>query len=1300
MAEVYKEESEDQILKMSDAYRLVSFSTFDEDRQERDGPHVRYQAHFMVQMFGMNEKGDTIAINVDGFTPFFYIKVSNTWTEREKCGFISQMTTHMGDRFANAITTSKLVQRKGLYGFDAGKLHSFILVKFKSEAAMRAAKNLWYDGASYGDDHKLKPDGYPYREDQASTTLYEEQIPPLLRLFHMQEISPSGWIALPRKKTNYKDVKNKDAKATSCTYECVIQYNHIIPLPWKETPVPFKICSFDIEASSSHGDFPLPVKNYNKLATNIADICADTDVENIDETFLRLLIRAAFRFAEFPNVDQVFPIVSVSEEELENGIALWLLVQPTKVFDVDVDLGLSPIEDQAEDGHSDDEGGGEAGAVNEAGADAGAGAGAGAVQKWNMFKKPAVKRYKKRGSVLDLLRDPEVQRDTQILELTRTLTNVFPKLQGDNVTFIGSTFMRVGEQQPYLNHCIVRDTCSAVDNVMIESYATEKQVLLAWARLIKREDPDIIIGYNIFGFDYQFMYLRAKELKCERAFMQLSRKNKEVCLKYNGTLEETTLSIASGQHVLKFPKLTGRLQIDLYNYLRREFILGQYKLDYVSGHFIGDYVKKIEWNTEENYTLVYSKNLQGLDNFAFVTFGEESHTVDLYKNGQKFPVHHVNASAGTFRITGLEQPDKSKKIRWGLAKDDVTPQDIFRMTNEGPDQRAIIAKYCIQDCNLVHQIFKKIDVLTGCSEMAKLCSVPLDFIVLRGQGIKLTSYIAKKCREKGTLMPVLDKADSNEGYEGATVLEPKCNLYLDDPVACNDYKSLYPSAMISENISHDSKVWTREFDLQGNLVCETGETNADGLFLYDNLPGYTYVNIEYNSYKWQHKGGNPKAAMEKVKSGTKVCRFAQFPKDPNTGAPVRAIMPAILEELLSARQATRDQIKTEPDEFMKNILDKRQLSIKVTANSLYGQTGAKTSSFYDKDCAASTTAMGRKFLTYGQRILEECFHDTTVETKTFGPVHTMAEYVYGDTDSVFFKFNLTDMEGNKIIGDKALEITIELAQQVGELATMFLKWPHDWEYEKTFLPFCLLSKKRYAGMLYEFSITSCKWKSMGIVLQRRDNAPIVKDIYGGVIDILMKEKNVEQAIQFLRVALQNMLDGNCPLDKLIITKALRSGYKNPKQIAHKVLADRIGKRDPGNKPSVGDRIPYVFVENSDRKALQGERIETPEYIQAKKLKINYAFYITNQIMKPLQQLFGLVLEQMKEFKKKKGSTLHKWQKELQALRDLYPNDAQYRKKEEALRNKEVKALLFDSYLRQLDNIKAGNASIAGYFAKC
>ena len=310
-------------------------------------------------------------------------------------------------------------------------------------------------------------------------------------------------------------------------------------------------------------------------------------------------------------------------------------------------------------------------------------------------------------------------------------------------------------------------------------------------------------------------------------------------------------------------------------------------------------------------------------------------------------------------------------------------------------------------------------------------------------------------------------------------------------------------------------------------------------------------------------------------------------------------------------------------------------------------------------------------------------------------MRTRAEYIYGDTDSVFFTFNLENVEtGVPIKGKDALAITIELAQEAGVLASKFLKGPHDLEYEKTFMPFCLLSKKRYVGMLYETDVTKCSQKSMGIVLKRRDNAPIVKDIYGGIIDILMKEQNVEQAIEFLHSCLENIQNEKYPMDKLIISKSLRSNYKNPQQIAHKVLADRIAERDPGNKPSSGDRIAFAFIRNTKSK-LQGDRIETPTYIDEKKLKIDYEYYITNQIMKPVQQVFALVLDKIPAFKRKM-LTFNKYKMQIKDWKKTLPKDKSDKKIDD-LRNKEVKKLLFDDTLNKIKN--KGTNTIGNYFGK-
>ena len=1253
---------------MEKTVRLLDFNIYDEvvekdSSSESDNSSGEYKykqdsKQFVIQMFGINEKGETFSLFVNDYKPFFYIKVDENWSDGRKNEFLNHIKTKIGKYYENSICECKFIKRKKLYGFDGGKEHKFVLIKFNNTIAMNKVKNLFYEYGKNG--RRLMDRGYVFQD--TNTYLYEANIPPLLRYFHIKEISPSGWVCIPLKKATINTVKK-----TTCKYEYEIGHASIIPLNNKETIVPYKICSFDIEASSSHGDFPVPIKSYKKLAISIMEYY-DGQSDEITKGDVTKIIKTAFGYDDMVNIDKVYPKTTPKLPML-NRLLERLYNEPIKDLCKAVS-NENTIEKMFE--------------------------------KMNADEDDDAVEYDRRGAkidmntnILDLINNSTVKREEKVDKITDAFRGAgFPNLEGDKVTFIGSTFLKYGEEKPYLNNCLALNTCSDVDeieNSEIVSYNTERELLMAWKELILKEDPDIIIGYNIFGFDYQFIHIRARENNCEEEFLKLSRNVNEICGNKDEetgliNIEESKIVIASGEHELKFIKMTGRLQVDMYNYFRRDYNLTSYKLDYVSGYFIGDDVKKLEHVHEvdaQEITKIYSKNLTGLENGSFINFEETSHSTDYYKEGQKFKVSKVDKEAGTFEIEGIESPDMTKHVKWGLAKDDVTPQDIFRMTNEGPDERAIIAKYCIQDCNLVHHLMNKIDVITGFTEMAKICSVPVNFLVMRGQGIKLTSYIAKKCREKKTLMPVMEKPLFDDGYEGAIVLDPKCNLYLDNPVACVDYSSLYPSSMISENLSHDSKVWTKEYDLHGNMILEVGEKDETGKFIYDNLPDYEYVDVEYDTFKWIP---NARGKAEKTHSGTKVCRFAQFPEG-------RAIMPSILEELLASRKATRKMIPQQTDEFMKNILDKRQLSYKLTANSLYGQCGAKTSTFYEKDVAASCTATGRKLLTYAKRVIEETYGDIIVETK-FGKVRSNAEYVYGDTDSVFFTFNLKTPDGEDIRGHKALEITIELAKEAGEMATKFLKKPHDLEYEKTFMPFCLLSKKRYVGMLYEDDPNKGKRKSMGIVLKRRDNAPIVKDVYGGIIDILMKEKNIQKAVEFLQSSLQNIIEEKYPMDKLIITKSLRSNYKNPKQIAHKVLADRIGKRDPGNKPSSGDRIPFVYIETKNKSALQGEKIEHPDYIIKNKIRPNYSFYITNQIMKPVQQVFALVLEDIDAFKRKKKN----FQMKVDTLRHTIDDKEKMESKISDLRNKEVKALLFDKYLRETDNMKNNMKSITSFFA--
>jgi DNA polymerase elongation subunit (family B) len=1306
---------------MEHIFRLYSFNFYNEAENEDDSENnsenngnkhnKKDNKTFIVQMFGIDEKKNTYTIKVRGYKPFFYVKVSDHWTIKMKEQFISHLKEKIGSYYANSIVDAKLISRKDLYGFDNKKDYKFIFIKFANLTVFNKVKRLWFSGYP---ESKLISGGYNYLN--TNIYIYEANLPPLLRFFHISEISPSGWVSILKKKI-------VDLGSNNGNFNFEVDIKHINPLNDKETRVPFKVMSFDIEADSSHGDFPLPIKTYKKLAANIVEYFEKIGIHTFNKKTicdeLKRIILTAFGYDNVTGINVVYPKKQPNSKDVVINLCDKWLQCKVRSIDKNDDFETTNIiekafekiskefekmsketqnddddDDDTDDDKPDDD-------YN-------------VVPNYNCAPTRNFKTNKstdKHATVVDILFDKNYNREDLLSELNMSLNAIFPKLEGDKVTYIGSTFMDYGNKDPYYNHCIVlnkgdenEDWINAIQtlendtqNTHIESYNDERDVLLAWQQLVQRENPEIIIGYNIFGFDYEFMFRRSIENNCVEEFLKLSRNPNEICgTKDEDTgkwkIEESSIQIASGQHDLHYIKMNGRIQIDLYNFYRRTENLTSYKLDYVAGNFIGDFVKKIEHNDNEEQTLIYTSNMTGLLNGSYIHIEEIGHTIEYYNSGEKFQVNNVDKINCSFTIHKKITPDFNKKIRWCLAKDDVSPKDIFRMTNGTADERVIIAKYCIQDCNLVHYLFNKSDILTGYIEMAKICSVPIDFLVLRGQGIKLQSLIANECRKIKTLMPVIEKGDLDEGYEGAIVLPPKCDLYLDNPVACNDYASLYPSSMISENLSHDSKVWTKEYDLDGNLIEEWGYKDENGKYMYDNLPEYEYVDVQYDTYSYVRK--NPKSAAEKKKCGYKICRFAQFPDGEH------AIMPSILKKLLKARKDTRKLIPTQTDEFMKQVLEQRQLGYKVTANSLYGGCGAKTSSFYEKDIAACTTAMGRKLLTYGKRIIEECYKNKLCETKRHGLVLTNAEYIYGDTDSVFYTFNLQTPDGQPIRGKDALEITIELAQEVGELSAKFLKQPHDFEYEKTFMPFCLLSKKRYVGMLYETDINKCKRKEMGIVLKRRDNAPIVKDVYGGIIDILMKKQNIPDAVQFLRNCLQNIVEEKYPMEKLIISKSLRSGYKDPSRIAHKVLADRMAERDPGNKASSGDRIPYVYIvvkNKGNKKILQGDKIETPSYVIENNLKIDYSFYITNQIMKPVQQLFALVLEKLWK-NQNKLSKLRKYGADVIKLKNQYGDEPdKLEKKIEMLRCKEIKELLFSSYIRETDNEKMGNQNITSFF---
>ena len=249
-------------------FKLLDFQVSNEKSKGKRGFDNK---EFTIQMFGMNEGGETCSIFIKDFQPFFYIKAHDTWNistkklfvrhlkeklridslkdkykkwkkgnivyptpqddERESV-YINRLKDIYVSYYENSICDVVILKRHKLYGFDNGKLHKFICIKFKNTTAMNKVRNFWYNitidpDSLFGLKYTLKTHAFQGVE----TELYEAKLPPLLRYFHIKEINPSGWVELPKNKIISTRTPNK----TYCKYEYSIKYSDIIPLPHKES---------------------------------------------------------------------------------------------------------------------------------------------------------------------------------------------------------------------------------------------------------------------------------------------------------------------------------------------------------------------------------------------------------------------------------------------------------------------------------------------------------------------------------------------------------------------------------------------------------------------------------------------------------------------------------------------------------------------------------------------------------------------------------------------------------------------------------------------------------------------------------------------------------------------------------------------------------------------------------------------------------------------------------------------------------------------------------------------------------
>lgn len=406
----------------------------------------------------------------------------------------------------------------------------------------------------------------------------------------------------------------------------------------------------------------------------------------------------------------------------------------------------------------------------------------------------------------------------------------------------------------------------------------------------------------------------------------------------------------------------------------------------------------------------------------------------------------------------------------------------------------------------------------------------------------------------------------------------------------------------NESKSSESFTGATVLDAQKGAYMTEIITGLDFASLYPTI--MRAHNLCYNSIVLREEYKNLEDVEYKtVDLGSKQVTFVQNRQ---------GILPKILQNLaLSRKKAKKDMNKAheEGDKFKESLFNGKQLAFKVSMNSIYGFCAAFM--LPCQEISAAVTTIGREMIEQTKEYVEKNYEGSRV--------------VYGDTDSVMVIF---DVSKENTIEDK-LKKCFELGNEAAERITGIFKKPIELEMEKCYWPYLLFAKKRYAGQMYTKPEKPDYIDVKGLELVRRDNPDFVKDISREVLDIIMKEQNVQKAIDHVRNFAKKLLNNKIDMSKMTISKSLRDDYVNMNQ-PHILVAQKIKERQPGSEPKAGDRVPYVFIKTDNPKDKLSDKAEDPKHVIENALEIDTLHYLDHCLVNPMCTLFEVFMENPKK----------------------------------------------------------------------
>lgn len=799
----------------------------------------------------------------------------------------------------------------------------------------------------------------------------------------------------------------------------------------------------------------------------------------------------------------------------------------------------------------------------------------------------------------------------------------------DIVFSISITFQKHMKPETRKDYVIIIGPTVPQKDVITYNVETEQQVIEKFFELIEKEDPDVFIGYNIFGFDYDYLDARIKGDGKE--WPNIGRLLEEKCdlksIKWK--------SGAYGHNNINYIKAAGRISVDMYPYIKRDYKLPMYNLNTVGHYFLNE--NKTDLKAQEMFEI----HKEVTDSMKkIIDMGGEDNVLDAMNN-----LKDLNIDAKT-------EEDVKKAI----------------------DGNTLIVKYNVQDSVLVLKLFEKLNVWISLIELSSIVRVtPTEFFT-RGQQVRCIAQLYHASSHRNI---VLTRRDMDFIYfNGGKVEDPRSGFWK--LVICFDFNSLYPSIMIAYNICFTTLLRSIK-DIEKDKYHHFSIDQEEPI---DAKPP-SDDNFDYGDYFHEdHEGVHELDTKKKIK---KHYDFGFVNKEVHKG-----LLPEILENLLSSRKQAKKEMKKafsvmeqiddniliphrenkgitieelsdKGKELIKKITDietgklsdikelvdkeffsykvretmfnSRQLGLKVSANSIYGFLGAQVSGKFSLiEASMAVTSRGRELIT---------------EAALFFEKHYGAITVYGDTDSTMVNVPSLNDDPTKVW--EMAEIMENHINGKDDRNEGIFPAPLYLEFEKA-MRGLFMKKKKYAYMTYDSKGNIIKEKnsdkyelnSKGIILARRDNCQWLRTAYDNCIRSIFDAKTIFQVYEEI---IQNIIDVielkfNIT-EELSIIRAMGSNYKS-KSYFLSIFSDLM--KEIGKPIAPSERFRFVIVNDHQNRDKVGFKMRTnemfkeqweeagikygdpvPPYYQPKDLyppeEIDSCYYITNVLKEPIDQLF-------------------------------------------------------------------------------